>query len=1088
MPADLGKARELFLHAVGKLPADQWERYVAEACGGDDELRCQAEHLLRVHREAGSFLEHPAPGLWGAPGRPSNGPAGETTADQTEARPGTTVGTYKLLEEIGEGGFGIVFMAEQQRPVRRRVALKVVKPGMDTRQVVARFEAERQALALMDHPNIARVFDGGETDSGRPYFVMELVKGIPVTDFCDQEHLTPRERLRLFTDVCRAVQHAHQKGVIHRDLKPSNVLVTLHDGTPVVKVIDFGVAKALGQRLTDKTLFTHFAQLVGTPLYMSPEQAALSGLDVDTRCDIYALGVLLYELLTGTTPFDRERLRTAGFDEMRRILREEEVPWPSTRISSLGPAARTVSAHRRSDPKRLKQLCRGELDWVVMKCLEKDRARRYETAGELARDVERYLGDEPVLACPPSAAYRFRKFARRHRAALAMATVLAAALALVAVGLAASAASVWRANRALGRALDRERGTTYFQRVALAARELAGLHAARAEELLDQCPADQRGWEWHLLKRRLHEEPLVLTGHPVSVGSVAFRPDGRVLASADGEVRLWDPTTGRHLGTLAASTSPGEWTVRMVFRQDGRRLAAANWDGTVIVWDLDAGRKRVSEGHAGRVNAVALNPDGRHLASAGTDGTVLVWDLEDQTRSVFARTGVEISDVVYSPDGGRLAWAGGDHAVHVVDARTKEPIYTREDPRLSPRRLLFSPDGRTLAVGGDRTVRLWEAATGREVRELRGHTESVQALAFSPDGRRLASGGDNTVRLWDPVSGQEAVTLDEHAGPIYGLAFSPDGNRLASAGGHGTDNTVRIWNATPTEEQNTEPVRTDAGHTRDASCLAFGGEGRLLASCSYDGTVRVCGVSTDGVTLALRGDLVPDLNGLAFSPDGTRIAAVGDNRIIDAWDVRTGREVWGGARKTGRANLTGVAFSPDGRHLAVADFTGVFLLEAATGRELPPLEVNVGALCVAYRPDGRRVAAACLDKAVRVWSTDDDRTVQVLRGHEASVWSVAFRSDGRYLASAGEDGLVIVWDATDVGGIREAWRVRAHHDVVNSVAFSPDGRHLASASRDGTVKVWDAGTGEGRRLIRARQREVYAVAYHPEGKLLSCWP
>jgi serine/threonine protein kinase len=371
------------------------------------------------------------------------------------------IGPYKLLEQIGEGGFGVVFMAEQERPVSRRVALKVIKPGMDTRQVIARFEAERQALALMDHPNIAKVLDAGTTGEGardwglgtreeskvastpapspqplaphigRPYFVMELVRGIPITQFCDENCLSVPERLELFISVCHAVQHAHQKGIIHRDLKPTNVLVTLHDGKPVAKVIDFGVAKATGQRLTDRTLFTAFAQMIGTPLYMSPEQAEMSGLDVDTRSDIYSLGVLLYELLTGTTPFDKARLHEAAYDEIRRIIRHEEPPKPSTRISTLGQAAATTSTQRKSEPEKLRRLLRGDLDWIVMKCLDKDRNRRYETANGLARDIERYLTDEPVIARPPSTVYRFRKFARRQKTGLVLATVLTLALLVV---------------------------------------------------------------------------------------------------------------------------------------------------------------------------------------------------------------------------------------------------------------------------------------------------------------------------------------------------------------------------------------------------------------------------------------------------------------------------------------------------------------------------------------------------------------------------------------------------------------------------------------------------------------------------------
>ena len=406
MPVDLQKARELFLHAVGNLPPERWEEYVAEGCGGDAELKRQVSHLLQVHREAGSFLESPAVALGdtGDDRTSAERPTGEAQ-DPTVAQPGTVIGPYKLLQPIGEGGMGTVYMAEQTQPVRRTVALKLIKAGMDSRQVLARFGAERQALALMDHPNIAKVFDAGTTDAGRPYFVMELVKGIPITRFCDERRLTTRERLELAIPVCQAVQHAHQKGIIHRDLKPSNVLIALYDGKPVPKVIDFGVAKATGPRLTDQTLYTEFGAVVGTLEYMSPEQAELNQLDIDTRSDIYSLGVLLYELLTGSTPLDRKRLKQGAILEMLRVIREEESPRPSLRLSTTEELP-SIAACRNIEPRKLSGLVRGELDWIVMKALEKDRNRRYETANGLAADLRRYLDDEPVQACPPSAGYR----------------------------------------------------------------------------------------------------------------------------------------------------------------------------------------------------------------------------------------------------------------------------------------------------------------------------------------------------------------------------------------------------------------------------------------------------------------------------------------------------------------------------------------------------------------------------------------------------------------------------------------------------------------------------------------------------------
>jgi serine/threonine protein kinase len=479
----MSPAEKVFFAALAKADPAERAAYLNEACGAD--LRRQVERLLAAHPEVGSFL-HDAP-IQPSPlarGEPGVG-ASATVAGPTAERAGTVIGPYKLLQQIGEGGMGTVFMAEQTQPVQRKVALKLIKPGMDSRQVIARFEAERQALAMMDHVNIARVFDGGTTSGepggvspGRPYFVMELVHGVPITKYCDDSHLTPRERLELFVPVCQAIQHAHQKGIIHRDIKPSNVMVTLYDGKPVPKVIDFGVAKATEQKLTERTLFTQYGTMVGTFEYMSPEQAEMSALGVDTRSDIYSLGVLLYELLTGSTPLTRKRMKEAAYAEILRMIKEEEPQKPSTRLSDSGEALASIAAQRKTEPAKLTRLIRGELDWIVMKTLEKDRNRRYETANGLAHDIENFLHDEPVQACPPSAWYRFRKFARRNKVVLGAAALIAG---ILLVGIAISTWQAIRAGKAENLAEQRLQAEKVASKAEAEQRQLANDEKNRAE-------------------------------------------------------------------------------------------------------------------------------------------------------------------------------------------------------------------------------------------------------------------------------------------------------------------------------------------------------------------------------------------------------------------------------------------------------------------------------------------------------------------------------------------------------------------------------------------------------------------------------
>jgi WD40 repeat protein/serine/threonine protein kinase len=1079
--------RDLFDAALAIDDPAQRAAYLDRVCAGDPALREHLDGLLSLHAQVGSFLEAPALA------------ALATFAEPITERPGAVVGPYKLLEEIGEGGFGVVFMAEQTQPVRRKVALKVLKPGMGTRQVVARFEAERQALALMDHPHIAKVFDGGATASGRPYFVMELVRGIPITEYCDQAQLTPRERLELFVHLCQAVQHAHQKGIIHRDLKPSNVLVSVHDTTPVVKVIDFGVAKALGQELTDKTLYTGFAQMVGTPLYMSPEQAGMSGLDIDTRSDIYSLGVLLYELLTGTTPLDREQLKQAGYEEIRRLIREEDPARPSTRVSTPGQAARTASANRQSDPGRLSQLFRGELDWIVMKCLEKDRNRRYESASALAADVQRYLNDEPVSACPPSAWYRFRKFARRKKSALAMAACVFLAFA----GIAGGVGWAVRDRGAREEALDRERRGAYFYRITLAHQDLAADNLGRALKLLEECPEGLRRWEWFYLRRLCRVEPLVLRDDQ-EMNSVAFSPDGERLASAggDGAVKIWDSRTGAVLQTIPHAHA--EAVVAVAFHPGGKYLASAGGDRRVKVWDLTTGRP-VFAGPCnvlrkfGTTCAVAFHPDGRQLA-AGDDGAVKVWDWQGGLLlHTFPGHEHHSVSVAFSRDGRRLATGSWLEGLRLWDpAAGGRPPFTLPGHRHPVSALAFSPDGGRLASASlDRSVKVWDTTTGALLHTLE-HTGTVMGVAFSPDGRRLASAGeDRMVRVWDTQTGREVLGLRGHTDLCGCVAFSPDGRRLASAG---ADGTIRLWDATPLRGDEGQEALTFTRHRGEVRSAAFSPDGKWVASAGLGAPVQIWDAATGRVCAEFSGDTFV-VFGLAWKPDGRRLAAAGSNgrqQTVKVWDVRDRQEVF--ALPAGREYFA-VAFHPDGRHLVTGNLSGaVQVWDAGTGREVGTLgthgrEIRVVAFSrdglhlataspggevklwdatrlhekqtarltlrarvprpssnVAFSPDGRRLATGGEQNTVTVWDVQTGQELRTLRGHNGEVYSVAFHPDGRWVASGGADGTVKVWDSDTGKSVRS---FRGHTALVSTVAFSPDGRRLVSGSRDATVKVWD---------------------------------
>jgi WD40 repeat protein/serine/threonine protein kinase len=1094
---------ELFHRALEQPTLAEQLVFLDQVCADQPELRQRVERLLRSHRYEDSFLHAPV-----------------TTDEMLAEETGTVIGPYKLLEQIGEGGMGAVFLAEQTRPVRRKVALKVIKPGLDTRQVIARFEAERQALALMDHPHIAKVHDGGTTDTSRPYFVMELVQGIPITDYCDQNRLTTRQRLELFIPVCQAVQHAYQKGVIHRDLKPSNVLVMVIDGAAVPKVIDFGVAKATGGALTERTLFTGFQQLVGTPLYMSPEQASLSGMDVDTRSDVYSLGVLLYELLIGTTPFDRETLKQAGYDEMRRIIREEEPPKPSTRIHTLEQGVlSTVCERRGAEPRRLSQQVRGELDWIVMKALEKDSNRRYETATGLARDIERHLHDEPVQACPPSALYRFGKFARRHKRGLVSVSVLVLA-GLVALGslavsnariseeakektiaLKAAKASEQEAQQQTAvakRERDTARRNLYVAHMNLAQAHWENANVSQVEKLLDlyrrveHGQEDLRGWEWYYQERLCQTYLQNLRGHQSWVLSAVFSPDGRrlITGSNDQMVKVWDVATGRELRSFQEDT---RWVRRVVLSPDGMRMAACTGarptactgDSTMLrLCDVASGREvwALHKRQCIYPECVALSLDGTRLAFGDVDGTANVWDLASAKKLCilggWRHRSPRFTGMAFSPDGKRLATINRDQAVKMWDIDTGLELRTFQAAgRVHGDSLgvAFSPDGTRLSSGGgDESVKVWDLASGQEFRTFRGHRGTVRCIAFSPDGTKLASGGfDQAVKVWDLASGQEFRTFRGHNDCVTTVAFSPDGTKLASGG----YDTVMLW-----EVGNHQEFRTLDRKLNPVNNVVFSPDGTRLASHNWR-SVIISDVASGKVLCSLP----CGVNTVAFSPDGTCLVT-GDTRdsSIRLWDVASGKELrtFQGPKRVGsEEQINTLAFSPDGTLLASGSHhQAVKLWDVASGKELRTLQGDAMVWSVAFSPDGTRLASTD-GRMVKLWDVASGKELGTLRGHKDNVLAVAFSPDGMCLASGSIDRTVIVWD---VNSAKELRRLQGHRGLVRCVAFSPLGTRLASCSDDYTAKVWDVASGQELRTLR-HENWVDTVAFNPVGmRLATC--
>jgi eukaryotic-like serine/threonine-protein kinase len=983
------------------------------------------------------------------------------------------IGPYRIVERVGEGGMGLVYRAEQLEPIRRTVAVKVLKLGLDSREVVARFGAERQALALMNHPNVAKVFDAGVTVEGRPYFVMEYVQGEAITAYCDRHRLTTRQRLELFVQACEGVQHAHQKGIIHRDLKPSNLLVTVEDGKPLVKVIDFGVAKAMTQRLTDYTLVTERGRLVGTLEYMSPEQVEMGGgEDVDTRTDVYGLGVMLYQLLTAALPFASDTLRSAPFDELRRIIREQEPPRPSTRLDTLGNAARRAAVHRATNWHTLRRELRSELEWIPLKAMRKERAERYRSAAELADDIGNYLEGRPLIAGPQTTAYRVRKFVRKHRRGVSAAAAVAVALVGLIVALAiATGKARWalqqveqkseEARRADFRAGDEtaQKLVTFGDDLLRTghlpdARRSYGLAAETADRIhLADAPILSR------MFAAAEDAPLVGSlGRDGGVGGfaggghancLALFHDGRRVVTAEqatagqpvNTIRCWDLLTGAQLCTYGRQ---GQGTTFVDVSPDDSLVVSASYDGLVRLWrgptefpagvysgHLQPGANRRPAVYVAKFCPPAFWPSGLAVLSGDADGFLKLWRVADpenptEVASVKAHES-SITDVAFAQDGRTVLTAGKDHVIGQWQLSGGELRRLGElggdghDGEVNG--VAISLDGTKAVSGGfDGKVLLWDLwhpdAPARLVGRHRGR---VWRVAFSPDGRTVASGGNvDSLRLWEvdrrPDQGEPVPfrTFPGHTGEVLGIAFALDGRTLVASG---DDSTVRVWDLT---DPNTINGVSPSGGAATAAAVSNDG---LILLGTASGDVLVCDAETRRVLKSWKAHGGP-VRALAVSAEGDAALSSGEDGTLAQWDLAAGA-------------LT--------HRMAYAQ-------QPAAAK---PAAAKPAAHAIAFLGGRREAASAGTDGELRIWDLERGRTARAFPA-AGEVTAMAAAGDGRAVLTGARDGTVRLWNVGDgsfgpcAGGA---------NGPVLSVAFSPDGQTAFFLGPTGVPSAWNLKSG-----------------------------
>jgi WD40 repeat protein/serine/threonine protein kinase len=1030
---------------VLKLEPSRRAAYIESLGATDADLRHRVESLLAEHENEGDeFLLDPAAGL-------------DIFRNLVETDPwlGRHIGPYELVQELGSGGMGEVYLARRaDAEFEQRVAIKLIRSGQDSAAVVSRFKAERQILAGLDHPNIAKLLDGGRTPQGQPYFVMEYVLGPPITRYCDEKQLSICHRVELLIQACDGVQYAHQNAIIHRDLKPSNILVVEVDGKPVPRIIDFGLAKTTAAAaVADQTQLTRFGIFMGTPGYMSPEQADLRVRNIDTRADVYSLGAILYVLLTGSQPFETVEQRLPPFDEWLRRLREEEPPRPSAKLAANREGLITVATARGTESRQLLGEVAGDLDWITMKALQRDREHRYGSPADLAADLRRYLQHEPVLARPPSTAYQIRKYVRRHR-------VAAGALLAVVLSLAAGVAlTLWQARVAGVAAREAHAQELSARDQALKVRQMSALSAEQAGDAASQLgfastavarlayavrlDPDNSTLRSHLLQLLEEQDiwwlPLGPSFRHTKALAVAFSPDGSRVAtgSEDGSAIIWDPSTGRQLGAVMHHEGS---ILSINFSPDGRRLITASADHTARVWDAATGQPLgPSLSHAGEVDDAAFSHDGDRVVTASDDQTARVWFWRSgRLQGTPLRHRATVYSVQFSPDDARIATASKDHTARIWDAKTGRPLTAPLQHAGEAHYAQFSPDGERLVTASkDSTAQVWDARTGRRIGKRMEHLWVVQRAHFSPDGTRIITDSwDRTARVWDartgkPLGGPMIVPMQTRAS-----AFSKDGRRVFTVL---QDGTVRAWDGY-SERPLGALVRLTASEIADAD-FSVGAES--LVTVARDGTIQAWKRRLSPKSLdPLRQD--DAFKFIAMSPDSQRAATNSSDHTATVWDLRTGRPL------------------------------------------LPPLRHDSEVMDADFSLDGTKILTDSADQTVRVWNAATGEPLGVPMRHERELLQAQFSPDGSLVLTISGDGAVQLWDALS-GRAHGAPLHAADAAITEATAhFSRDGARVAAAMNDakssvGVVRVWDVRTGNpvGAPMIHATH--VSGWSFSPDG-------